>query len=146
MKSLVERFMSKVSVGKTGECWNWLSPSKRGEYGMIRFCKNGKWIMETAHRVSYLLFRGPIPSGKYVCHSCDNRACVNPGHLWIGTQKDNIRDMMNKGRYTYPSVKFPQDQVLQLRAIKGYMSCREAAEIFGISKGHVSRIWRGIQR
>lgn len=76
-------------------CWDWISGSRcHGGYGTVR--TDGK--KRLAHRVSYEVFVGPIPEGKIVCHSCDNRMCVNPEHLWIGTQKDNVKDMLDKGR------------------------------------------------
>lgn len=88
-----ERFMEKVLVTKT--CWLWTGGRNPAGYGTFRYQNK----MHLASRMSLVLIRGErIPSGAIVCHSCDVPACVNPHHLWIGTQKDNIRDMHKKGR------------------------------------------------
>lgn len=79
---------------KTNGCWEWLgSRGCGGRYG--RFGFNGRNAL--AHRVSYIIYRSEVPLGMSICHSCDNGLCVNPGHLWIGTHAENMKDKEIKG-------------------------------------------------
>lgn len=89
------RFNSKYRINETTDCWEWQAAKNNIGYGMFRWSSG---IMRTAHRVSYELFKGPIPHNMCVCHKCDNPVCVNPDHLWLGTILDNMRDMEQKGR------------------------------------------------
>lgn len=89
------RFSTKYLINEVTNCWEWTKATNNIGYGMFRFDSNG---MRTAHRVSYELYNGPIPKGMIVCHTCDNPKCVNPDHLWLGTQLDNYLDMVSKGR------------------------------------------------
>lgn len=91
----LRRFMDACLEDLETGCWNW-TKSVRGRYGMFRMSTK----TTLAHRTAWELFKGPIPEGKCVLHRCDNRRCVNPKHLFLGTQKDNIHDMMRKGRDT----------------------------------------------
>lgn len=98
---ILDRFFSKVEF--VGYCWVWTGAKKVGKnalpYGF--FGVNGK--NQLAHRFAYRQFVGPIPSGLYVLHKCDNPSCVNPVHLFLGTAKDNAQDCVSKGRKYRPT-------------------------------------------
>ena len=96
-KPVRDRFWPKVDVRGPDECWEWRGARLPHGYGVIGSGgKHGHNLY--AHRVSYELSIGPILDGMKVYHHCDNPPCVNPGHLFLGTQRDNIHDMISKGR------------------------------------------------
>jgi hypothetical protein len=88
------RFEKKIEPDPISGCLNWTGANFRG-YGRIGL---GSSKVVAAHRVAYERKFGAIPDGNYVCHKCDNTRCVNPDHLFVGSQADNIRDMVAKGR------------------------------------------------
>jgi hypothetical protein len=139
------RFLDKII--KTDTCWIWTACRSRAGYA--------KFDGTLAHRVSYRLFKGELAKGQLVMHSCDNPLCVNPDHLSIGTNADNSRDMVNKGRQAFgersPKAKLTNEQVAAIRElyIPGYggYGCHRLAKDFGVSKATIrsivhSRTWR----
>ena len=94
---MIKRFLDKVELNTSDKCWNWKASLRNG-YGAFKL--NGKVI--DAHRVSYIIHIGNIPNGMYVCHTCDNKRCVNPKHLFLGTHADNMKDAYDKGRLIIP--------------------------------------------
>lgn len=138
---LMERFLSKVA--KTESCWLWTGGKSGRGYGA--FCSPDE---KKAHRFSYSRYVGQIPQGLSVCHRCDNPACVNPDHLFVGTHTDNMKDKMSKGRGNHlvgtkhPRSKLTESQVLAIRADNRRQV--EIAESYGIKQAQVSEIKRRI--
>lgn len=139
--TLQERFSSKVRPEPNG-CWRWTASFLTTGYGQLNI--NGRPV--AAHRVSYILCNGPIPKGMDVCHRCDNRWCVNPSHLWLGTRKENLQDMWAKGRGNTPGLqgekhhqaKLTEEIVHEIRCspLKGV----ELAAKYGVTKTTISDI------
>lgn len=124
---LRERFWSRVKVGEPEECWPWQGYTLKDGYG--GFDCNGKRIV--ASRLAWILTYGQIPKGMYVLHRCDNPACVNPKHLFLGTQKDNMQDAVSKWRKCGPhngrtKLSWPQVDVIRLLAKEGWSTYRLA--------------------
>ena len=94
MADWIDRFWIKVDIRGDDECWKWLASTNNWGYGLFSL---GRKTM-SAHRLSWMLANGEIPEGMCVLHRCDRPACINPGHLWLGTRAENQRDMTDKGR------------------------------------------------
>jgi len=100
------RFMAKVKQSASG-CWEWTAAIQQAT-GYGRFGMNGQTTY--AHRASWMIFKGPIPAGLYVCHRCDNRICVNPDHLFVGSASQNMKDAARKGRVVIPARSYASDE------------------------------------
>lgn len=143
-KTLQERLTAFVRVDPDG-CWKFNGAILRNGYGLISD-GNGNEIM--AHRAAWTMFRGPIPDGLLVCHTCDHRYCINPDHLFLGTQKDNMRDMRSKHEGTSQrgqnnrNAKLTPEQVNSIRQRKGERQ-RALASEFGCSSANICNILHG---
>jgi hypothetical protein len=147
MATITERFWSKVERGPN--CWVWTGTKTgapgRPPYGGFRITER-RTIR--AHRFSWELHFGPVPDGLIVCHSCDNRLCVRPEHLFVGTHAENIADRDRKGRglamrgTEHGSAVLNDETVRAIRAATG--SQRAIAARFGASQSQVSRIRAGL--
>lgn len=115
-------------------CHEWIGGHFGG--GRPAFSVNKK--PELAYRVSYELYKGPIPKDKDVCHDCDNENCVNPVHLWIGDASANAVDMVNKGRGYNPNQKLTWNQVCSIR--KDQRLHKEIAQDYGVTRARISEI------
>jgi hypothetical protein len=138
---------------KSGECWEWLGRKNWRGYGQI----TSKWFKTVqAHRIAYELTFGPIPAGLLCCHTCDNRGCVNPAHLFVGTDRDNVQDMLRKGRSSRvgsknPHAKLTEAQIPLIRQawMDGALMTDLGRE-FGVSDSAIQEIvaghtWRHVE-
>jgi len=108
----IQRFFDNIKFpSDLSSCWIWIGCNNGNGYG--RLIIDNKKVF--AHRFSYELFIKPIPKKMFICHHCDNPQCVNPDHLFIGTQKDNMQDMIKKNRCTYSKVTIKE--VLEIRKL-----------------------------
>ncbi len=136
--------LNKTPVGKLG-CWLWQKRKDEDGYGSVRVASSNL----KAHRISYELHVGPVPKGSCVLHRCDVRACVNPEHLWLGTDEDNAKDRDEKKRQAIGSrngrAKLTESDVLKIRRLllTGKVSPTDLSPIFGVSKAVVEDISRG---
>ncbi|OCT12627.1 hypothetical protein A8709_32985 [Paenibacillus pectinilyticus] len=144
---LPKRFIDKVDF--TGSCWIWMASKVGGRYGQYRY----KGKMGLSHRFSWEHFNGTIPPEMRVLHKCDVPSCVNPLHLFLGTNQDNTDDMMEKGRHVNTikkgeealNVKLSQRQVDEIRETyqrraRNEFSTIGLAKKFGVSNQQISRI------
>lgn len=143
-----ERFWSRVDKCGPDDCWEWTGRVTNNGYGTFNMNHNFYY----AHRVSYVMAHREIPfvDGKTlcVCHQCDNKLCVNPSHLFVGTHADNMQDCVDKGRHGYligrgefnGSCKLTDDQIEQIRVLGCKMSQRELSRMFGVTQSHIWRI------
>lgn len=133
-RPLSERFLDGYTAGPPDACWLWTGPRHRNGYGVIT---DDHLRQAQAHRVAYERAHGQIPPGLNVCHRCDNHACVNPSHLFVGTSADNSADMVRKNRQAKGSrvgtSKLTESEVRAIRALYPRMTQKALAAKFGVS-------------
>lgn len=139
--------MRRVRKREDG-CWVWLGGKTKSGYARLAWpmWRDRYWRVS---RLVVTLLRGPIPDGLLVCHSCDNPECVNPGHLWLGTDRENLADRNTKGRGTFGArngrSKLTEGDVVRLRAMRAQgVSWPKLAKAFGISTFAASAAARGV--
>ena len=133
-------------------CWEWIRSTRQG-YGAIKVSRQ---IVQT-HRFSYRIHKGVIPKGQLVCHTCDNRLCINPDHLFLGTHSDNMKDAFKKGRLTTITSKgsesynthLTEEDVLEIRSLEGLMPVIDIARKYKVARTTIRHIhqrntWRHI--
>lgn len=140
---LLDRLMGRTVETKTG-CMEFTGHRDPLGYGKITM--RGKGML--AHRAAYVLSKGPIPDGMLVCHKCDNPPCINPDHLFIGTDYENTMDAVKKGRKFIPDSrgsshggsKITESDVKEIRRMSGEISQKKIGEIFDLNQATVSNI------
>lgn len=150
----VERFWSYVDRSAGPEkCWPWagaLEGSGYGSFGVQKLKATKRAMTMKSHRLAWELTNSLIPEGIQVLHSCDNRPCCNPSHLFLGTNDDNVADKMAKGRHysgggdSHKSSKLRSPQVLEIRTLyfTGGIAQLDLAHRYGVSKSQIGRLVR----
>ncbi len=145
------KFLSQI---EKNNCWIW--KGGLGRHGYAQHRMNNTPIV--AYRAAWILFKGEIPKGICVCHRCDNKKCVNPDHLFLGTQSDNMKDMLEKGRrrkdlkgQDVPHSRLKDKDIKDIFEMrKNRYKIREIAEVFKVHKTHIGKIlqrkkWKHIE-
>jgi hypothetical protein len=137
------RFWSKVQIQDKEDCWNWIYKGTSQGYG--EFWDNQTHSSIPSHRVAWMLTNGEIPKGFCVCHKCDNPKCCNPLHLFLGTQKENMKDMRAKGRGAKTYKRFLEKEVIEIKELHALgVSGRTLAKEFSTSPSRISKIVTGL--
>ena len=148
LKQRRNEFYTKIKIDEKG-CHNWIGQLDASGYGEIRIKSKGV----RAHRFSWEMHRGEIPNGLWVLHHCDNRRCVNCDHLYLGTPKDNVRDMVERRRMNHSSVKkgsksnlskLTEEKVTEIRKMRSEgHKYQTIADKFNVGIGCISHIITG---
>ena len=145
-KLILASFISKIAIGN--ECWEWHGYRFIKGYGQARWkLDNGRSEVE-AHRISWLIFRGPIPMGQQVLHSCDNHPCVRPKHLFLGSQKDNMQDCLSKNRFARGEKQWKSrlttQTVIAIRRLRNTgLTYRQLSKQFNVGYSTIGNLLQG---
>lgn len=141
-EKLLARFAAKFERRGDDECWEWKAGRTRFGYGAFSMEK-----VRLAHRAAYILFVGPIPDGMVVRHRCDNPPCVNPAHLVIGSQEQNMQDAIERDRFpkgdAHHSLKLREKDVREI--LRSDAPADELAARYGVNRDYISMIQRGVR-
>ena len=149
MVPTADRFMRYVDKAGPSGCWLWTGAKRNHGYGAMSVGskRDGTKRAEQAHRISYEMYKGPIPPGLHVCHACDNPSCVNPAHLWLGTPGENARDRDAKDRVqhgeSHYAAKLTAADVAAIIKDGAGMSQAALARWFGVHPSNISMILAG---
>ena len=148
----LDRFWAKVDLldgfATDEDCWLWTGAKEKAGYGSFRYRQG---YSDRASRIVFRIYKGEIPIGLFVCHSCDSRLCVNPSHLFLSNARGNMNDMYKTGRKrlgeNHVQAKLSNADVLAVKEFRtqGY-SQTEIAKMFGVGQPHISKIVRGQKR
>lgn len=140
----LKKYYEKYVIKQDG-CWDWKGITEHTGYAKLGIRPPIK-----AHRASWIIHKGEIPKGLVVCHSCDNRKCTNPNHLWIGTHKENIQDRIKKGRCNTPKgTQLKVSKINEIEAkeikilLKKGLTCAEISRQYEVNGKLISRIKNG---
>lgn len=139
MKPIKQRFEEKYTVNRVTGCWDWHGSKNKKGYGHMG--RPGSNRLIKAHRASYLIHNGYLPDDEFVCHRCDNPSCVNPNHLFLGSHKENMKDMTDKGRQAKGencrTSKLTSGDVVSIRKEAASKTQAQLARDYGVSPGYV---------
>lgn len=155
MKPAIERVLDKVVRIPFAGCWIFMGAINEAGYGIVGTGGRGQ-PNDRAHRITYRHYCGPIPDGMFVCHACDTPACCNPYHLFLGTNQDNVNDMIRKGRNSkpprnphvvgsvHPGAKLHESDIPEIRKLYSEgCTQKQIADKYGVVHQTISKILLG---
>jgi len=152
MRPVIDRVLSRVVRIPFSGCWIFTGATNEAGYGIVGTGRRGE-PNDRAHRITYRHFRGQIPAGMFVCHSCDVPECCNPDHLFLGTNQDNVNDMVAKGRNSppprnphvvgsvHPLAKMNEQQVVEIRKLYAQGWTQQSLAVkYGVARQTISKV------